>query len=294
MGRPWLPLTLAVAALTLSACLDDPAVRERLGVDENGRPVGPSVAPTAGPATPDPAGSPVPSPAASAPEASPAPSASPAQPGVTGRYDKTFDPLDLAIAGPGYLMVARRPDPQSFSDVLFTREGALDLVYVANGSPAPGGATVVGPGEWRLQTQDGLRVMGYSYEGPDGAPPPAEMRSTNFQSLFQPGGAGRVGAIAVDTQANLNFAPHFNFKGQLLSQQRPPTDLEGDDLQIYVAIVQFERPAGLKPVTGFPGYMYAPEAGVVSVGIAGVTTPAAGVPRPVGDANLIRPETLER
>jgi hypothetical protein len=61
-----------------------------------------------------------------------------------------------------------------------------------------------------------------------------------------------------------------------------------------VAIVQFERPAGLKPVAGFPGYTYDPEAGVVSVGIAGVTTPAAGVPRPVGDANLIRPETLER
>ena len=68
------------------------------------------------------------------------------------------------------------------------------------------------------KSSDGLRVMGYNYAGPDGTAPPAEMRSTNFGSLFQPGGTAGVGAIAVDSQANLNFTPHFNFKGQLLSQ----------------------------------------------------------------------------
>ncbi|MOA65527.1 hypothetical protein D3C78_1919480 [compost metagenome] len=63
---------------------------------------------------------------------------------------------------------------------------------------------------------------------------------------------------------------------------------------MYLAIVQFERPHALKRVAGYPAFEYTQDAGVVSVGIAGMTTAPAGVPRPVGDANLIRPETLER
>jgi hypothetical protein len=292
-------IALVAATLTLGACLDDPAVRERLGVDEQGRPLGPS--PGATPATPVPSGAPAsPTPAASASPTDaaaspgPSPSATTPAPGVTGAYRKTFDPLDLAIAGPGYFVLATRPDPRGFEELLFTRAGQFDLVYVAAGSPAPGMPTVVGPGEWRLMTPEGLYVLGYQYRGEEAALPPSESRSMSFQSAFRMGGTASVGPIVIDSQSNLNFAPHFNFKGQLLSDQKPPMDTDATPLQVYVAIAQFERPAALKPRAGFPAFTHEPDAGVVAVGIAGITTPPAGVPRPVGDANLLRPETLER
>src|SRR5262245_40943021 len=119
MTRRWLSWTLVAVALSLSACLDDPAVRERLGVDENGRAIG-TPSPTA---TSSSSPSPEPSPAVT-------PSASPVAPGVTGRYEKTFDPLDLAIAGPGYFVLSTKPNPQSFDEVLFTRRGEFELAFV--------------------------------------------------------------------------------------------------------------------------------------------------------------------
>ncbi|MFN3432500.1 MAG: hypothetical protein ACK46X_21450, partial [Candidatus Sericytochromatia bacterium] len=261
-------IALVAATLTVSACLDDPAVRERLGVDEQGRPIGPS--PGAAPATPAPSGapaSPTPSPSPSPTETPRSPSASPSAaavaPGVTGSYRKTFDPLDLAIAGPGYFVLATRPDPRGFEELLFTRTGQFDLVYVAAGSPAPGVPTVVGPGEWRLMTPEGLYVLGYQYRGEEAAMPPSETRSMSFQSAFRMGGTASVGPILIDSQSNLNFAPHFNFKGQLLSDQKPPMDTDATPLQVYVAIAQFERPAALKPRPGFPAFTYDADVGVV-------------------------------
>jgi hypothetical protein len=298
MRRLGWPLTL-VAALSLTACLDDPAVRERLGVDLNGSPL---------PGTsPSPGASPVPTPSAGASAlASPTPtpsgsaSAAPAAPGVTGDYRRTFDPLDLAIAGPGYFVVSTRSDPQEMQDVYFTRNGEFDLTFIPNnaGSPPPASAPALTEGVWRLEAGSGLTVVGFAYDGPDGTPVPPEGRSDYFQGAFTLGGSGattvRAGALSFTTPVNQTIAPGFNFKGQLLNQNRPPTAPDGTPRQLYVAIAQFEHPEKLQAATGFPGYRYTPECGRVSAGIAGVVSPTAGVKRPVGDANMVRTETLER
>lgn len=298
MRRIGLPLTLVVATLSLSACLDDPAVRAKLGVDENGSPL-PSPTPS-GAVVASPAAVVSPSPVPSA-SISPAPSTSPSpspQPGVTGHYVETFDPLDLAIAGPGYFVVATRPDPQGMADLRFTRLGRFDLQFTPTGSPAPGNAPAVNNGTWTLKTGEGLTVLGFSYQGPDGTPAPPEARSDYYQGAFTLGGGGSAlvtaGPLIVDASANLNFAPGFNFKGQLLSQNKPPVDADGNPRQLFVAVAQFDHPEKLEPQQGFPGFKWNTDVGNIYVGIAGIVSPRASVPRPVGDANLIRTGTLEQ
>jgi hypothetical protein len=195
-------------------------------------------------------------------------------------------------------VLSTRPDPKALADLLFTRQGDFDLPFVPTGSPAPGGAPVVQNGTWTLRTSDGMTVLGFNYQGPDGTPAPPESRSTNYLGAFTLGGGGSAlvtaGPLIVDAGANLNFAPSFNFKGQLLTQNRPPVDADGNPRQLYVAIAQFDHPQALKPQPGSSTYRYDPAAGNVYVGLAGFVSAPAGVPRPVGDANLIKTETLER
>lgn len=296
MAHARLPLLLAVSALALSACLDDPAVRERLGVDENGRPIGASASPA--PATPAPAASVAPS---RSPEATPTPSpsasASGGVPGATGRYHKTWDPLDIALSGPGYLVLSTRPDPRTLDDLLFTRYGELDLKYVPAGSPAPGATTVAGPGAWRLQTPEGLHVLGFDYEGEDDAPHPAEAQGRDFESAFTLGAGSSsrlsAGPLALDSLKNPDLVPAFNFKGQLTHRNRPPLGADGEPRQMFVAIARVQNPQALKAQPGLSAYRYVPEAGVLQVGIAGIRATEGSLPRPVGDAVLVMPETVE-
>lgn len=302
MARVRLPILLAVMSVTLAACLDDPAVRERLGVDENGRPIGASASPVAAAspsASPSPSFIPFPS---RSPAVTPSPTATVTPgpggvPGATGHYRNTWDPLDIALSGPGYLVLSTRPDPRTLEDLLFTRYGSLDLKYVPSGSPAPGAGTVAGPGEWRLQTSEGLHVLGFNYEGNDDLLPPAEAQGRDLESAFTlgAGSATRVvaGPIVLDSLRNPSLSPAFNFKGQLTNQNRPPTGVDGEPRQVFVAIARLQNPQALKPQPGLPTYRYTPEAGVIQVGIAGVRATEGGLPRPVGDAVLIMPETVE-
>lgn len=269
-----------LAALALAGCLDNPDVARYAadhGASATASATVPVAAPTAAAST------------AAAPTTAPAATG---VPGGTGNYVKTFAPLDLAIAGQGYFCVATRPDPQSLDDVFFTRYGHFELDFVPAASPTPeaGG----GAGTWRLMTPDGLYVLGFTSPG---ATPPPEARGTTLSTTFTLGGSGgpmvTAAPILIDAQANPTFEPRFNFQGQLFNQTQAPVDANGDDQQVYLAIAQFDTPAGLHAHPGESTYNWVPDAGAIDVGIAGVQAGPAQLPRPVGASNLIRPETLE-
>lgn len=284
------PLLLAAAAMALASCLDDPAVRERAGLDEYGRPL-----PDASRFVTD-NGTPTPTPAVGTPPPSPPPTASAsAVPVPTGQLDKTFDPLDAAIDGPGYFVLSTQPSPAAMSDLLFTRHGSFELQFLPEASPAP---LDPGPGTWRLMTAEGLHVLGFDWEGPDGGPMPAESSSTSFELAFTlrlaTGRTVQAAPIAIDARANPNLWPSWNFKGQLLSINAPPLGAGAEPRQIYLAIAQFDHPQALKPRAALRAFEYAPEAGPARVGLAGVRPGEAQPPRPVGEATMILPATLER
>lgn len=299
----WLA-ALVVATSGLAACIDDPAVRERLGIDENGSPA-PVVSPTSfgrpteapdRPATGEAPVStaPAPTPSASG-EAVPTPHPSPAGvPGAKGNYVRTYDPLDLAISGPGYFVLSTELAPRSFDDLLFTRQGRFELRFVPEASPAPGatGTPFGGPGRFRLVTPEGLYVLGYDYEGPEGTRVPAESSGSSYAAAFTLETI-EAGPLAVDAVVNSNLRPHFNFKGQLLNQEQPPLGADREPRQLFVAIAQVEKPEALVARPGLPAYTWRFEAGVVRVGFAGVRGGEAAIRRPVGEANLILPETIE-
>lgn len=290
---------LAACALGLGACIDDPAVRDRLGIDENGSPV-PVVSPTSfGGPTPVPEApvmgeAPASGPASAAPTTAASGTVAPS-PLPSGEFVRTYDPLDLAISGPGYFVLSTELEPDSFEDLLFTRHGSFELRFVGEASPAPGsvGTPVLGgPGRYRLQTPEGLYVLGFDYEGPEGTRVPAEARGSSYPAAFTLETV-EAGPLALDAVANANLRPHFNFKGQLLNQERPPLGREGEPRQMFVAIAQVEKPEALGARPGLPAYEWRSEAGVVRVGIAGVRGGEADLRRPVGEANLILPETIE-
>lgn len=302
------PFVLTAAALVLASCLDDPAVRERAGLDELGRPLpagsqpageGPAPVPTrTDERTPGPSSSSsvLPFPSGEAPPTA-GPSATPV-PAASGEYVRTFDPLDAAIAGPGFFVLSTQPAPTSMNDLLFTRRGNFDLVFVPEAQPSPGSVLLFGPGTWRLQTPEGYHVLGFDFEGPEGVSLPPESASTNFEIAFTLAGGGgrsvRAAPITLDSRSNPNLLPSWNFKGQLLSLNGPPLGLEGEPRQIYLAVAQLDHPGALQARPALEAYDYRLEAGTVRVGIAGVKPGEAQLPRPVGEANTILPATLER
>ncbi|HEY9723542.1 MAG TPA: hypothetical protein V6D47_16140 [Oscillatoriaceae cyanobacterium] len=276
---------LLALGLGIAACTDDPAVQQWAvdhGVASNTALPATATAPVAPPSTT----------ATSTAAPSPASTTAPVSvPGMTNNYVKTFNPLDVAIAGPGYFCVATRPNPQSLDDIFFTRYGHFEFDFVPAASSTPEAGS--GPGTWRLMTPDGLYVLGFTTQSTQ---LPAEARGTTL-STFTLGGSGgptlTAAPIGVDAMANPTFEPRFNFQGQLTNQTQAPVDSDGNDQLIYLAIAQFDAPGGLNAHPGETTYNWISDAGTIDVGIAGVRAEPDSVPRPVGAANLIRPETLE-
>lgn len=219
-------------------------------------------------------------------------------PAAPVRIVRTDRPLDVAIAGPGYLVVAARPDPRDWADVAFTRDGALGLEFVQAASPQPGavGFPITGPGEWTLRTRDGRWVLGFELaQDPDRYAPP-EGRSTAFSQAFAlggvAGGGAALGPLRLETAAGLAPEAWLDFRGRLTIAGQPPADADGRARFLYLAVAQVELPGRLA-IAPDGDRRYDPEAGLVEVGIAGLAARRGEAPRPVGDANLVMPGELE-
>lgn len=229
---------------------------------------------------------------------SPEPTARPStSPTPAPRRRRTGRPLDVAIAGPGYLVVASRPAPRDWADVALTRHGELNLEFQAAASPLPGAAgfPVTGPGEWTLRTADGRWVLGFELaQDPDRYAPP-EGRSTAFASAFAlggvAGGGAAVGPLRLPTSASLRPDAWLDFRGRVTLEGQPPVDEDGRARFMYLAVVQVEAPERLVPAPG--GFRYDPDAGLAHAGIAGLPAARGEAPRVVGDASSLEPGWLE-
>ncbi len=226
---------------------------------------------------------------------SPEPTASPAaSPTPAPRQVRTDRPLDVAIAGPGFLVVATRPAPRDWADVTFTRQGELTLAFQQAASPLPGAAgfPLTGPGEWTLRTPDGRWVLGFELAQDPNRYAPPEGRSTAFQAAFALGGGAAVGPLRLATSASLRPEAWLDFSGRLTLAGQPPVDEDGRTRFVYLALAQVERPERLVAAPG-GGFRYDPAAGLAQVGLAGLAAGRGEAPRPVGDANRLAPGYLE-
>ena len=228
------------------------------------------------------------------PTPGPTPSAAPS-PSSGGAF-RTDRPLDVALTGPGYLVVATRPDPRDWPDVAFVPGGELGLEFRQAASPLPGSAgfPVSGPGAWTLRTHDGRYVLGFELARDPDAYAPPEGRSTAFTSAFAlggvAGGGATVGPLSLDTPAGLAPDAWLDYRGRLTIAGQPPVDAEGRARFMYLAVAQVEDATKLVPLGAERRYDQA--AGLVHVGIAGLPAGRGEAPRPVGDANLLRPGHL--
>jgi hypothetical protein len=205
---------------------------------------------------------------------------------------RTDRPLDVAIDGPGYLVLATRPDPRDWADVVFTRAGGLHLEFLQAASPLPGSAgyPVTGPGEWTLRDPAGRFVLGFEPGQDPSRLAPPETRGTAYTSVFGLG-RGAAGPIRLPSPAGLAPDAWLDFQGRLTIAGQPPVDEDGRARFLYLAVAQFELPGKLVQAPG--GLRYDPEAGVVEAGLAGFPAARGDARRPVGDANALAPGYLE-
>jgi hypothetical protein len=243
---------------------------------------------TPAPATPVPTVTPIPTPIAptGSPGASASPQASPsaAASGSPGPYQATGTAGDLAVSGPGYFVLATKPDPLTTEDLLFTRHGKFRL------KPEAAGALAI----FRLQHADfGFHVVGFTLPGGTAAGAPAETRSDGGATLATTWAGQPVRAAALYLDADRNEEAQtklaFDYTGRLLVDGAAPRGTDAGPVQAFVAVAQFERPDALVPAAGFAGiYRYAPDAGEVRLGVA-----VSGAGREVGNANLVLTGQLE-
>lgn len=247
-------------------------------------PTPPPIAPTSGPSA-------SPSPAASAsPTASP--SATPSPAGTSGPFSRTGAPADLAVSGPGYFVLATKPNPVGIEDLLFTRHGHFRLKAESSGSVPV----------FRLRHADhAFYVVGYQVAG-EPAVPPAETAGEDQAVLATTWGATGLAAAGLSLDADRNPQAQsqlaFDYTGKLLVAGGAPRAADGQLGTLYVAIAQFDSPDRLVPALGFPGILRyetsalepaePPTGGQVRLGVA-----VSGVGRPLGNANLILSGSLE-
>lgn len=240
---------------------------------------------------PCPSGAPCAEASAGAPSPTPAlsPTASPTASPVLAI--ETDDPLDVAIAGPGYFVLAARWPATDLADLYFTRHGAFRWTYHAatDADARPG---------YRLESAEGLPVVGYARAGAL-ATDPSEGRGGDFSSAFDlEGGRLLPATLAVDALANPGALPQFDFRGQLTVGSDAagtglPRDADGHAWSLFLAVAVPEDPAALVPVAGMPWWRYDPAGGALDVGLAGRPRHPGDLPRPVGDAVVLRPGWLE-
>jgi hypothetical protein len=205
----------------------------------------------------------------------------------------------VAIAGPGYFVVASRPDPRDWADLTLTRDGEFVVEPLNTGSPLPGagGLPVVGAdgmGDWTLRTPDGRYVLGWDLQtDPDRLAPP-EARGTGLPEALALGGPQaqtKVGPLRLPALGG--FAPdaRLDVRGRLTLGGRGPVDADGRAHWLHVAIAMVGDPTKL--IAQGRGFRYDRAAGVVEAGIAGMPAARGEGRRPVGDANVLEPGYLD-
>jgi len=239
----------------------------------------PRVTPTTGPVTPGPSGSPG---ASASPSASPSPSPTASASLAPGALRTTNAVGDLAISGPGYFVLATRPDPAGTEDLLFTRHGHFVL------KSEPAGALPL----FRLKHADhGFYVLGFQRAGATGAPDEALGTNGAMLGTLWSDQAITAAGLAADGDRNPDAGAKlsFDFAGRLLLAGAAPRGTDGSAQPSYVAIATVATPSALKPAPGFAGiYRYAAGAGDVAIGVA-----VSGAGRTVGNVSLILTGKLE-
>ncbi|MDB5097838.1 MAG: hypothetical protein JWM80_2259 [Cyanobacteria bacterium RYN_339] len=228
---------------------------------------------------------PTPPPASPSPTASLDPAASPVATPTPDRYKKTTVATDLAVSGPGFFVLATKPNPASAADLLFTRNGHFKLVHDTAGALSL----------WRLRhaTFD-FYAAGYMIAGGTGAGAPSETSASDHAELATSWGGldTTLGGVVIDAERNTDAltTARFDFTGRLLLGELAPRGADGGPVQVYVGVAQVAEPSQLVAQPGFAGvYKYVPAAGALQLGVA-----TSGDGRPVGNANLILTSTLEQ
>lgn len=235
----------------------------------------PALPPVASPA-------PTPTPTPAHDGASPSPSAS-ASPGAD-RFEKTGQATDIAVSGPAYLVLSTKAEPTTVEDLLFTKNGHLQVEKDTTGQVAV----------FRLRHADHkFHVVGFARAGAKeiGAPaettgPGAALLTSEWVSPIKALGL----ALDADRNPDAGSKLSFDYTGKLRLAEVDPRSGDGGGLQAYVALAQVAEPKDLVEQPGFEGvYKYRPEAGAIALGVA-----VTGAGRTVGNANLILTGTLEK
>lgn len=212
---------------------------------------------------------------------SPGASASP----VPAGYTKTNVATDLAVSGPGYFVLATKPNPSVLEDLYYTRNGHFKLVKEnVDGGPA----------QWRLKhTTSDFYVVGFAIT-PGRSDAPDETSGISEALLNSQWGGTAVSAVAVSLDAGRNpdAATKLSFSnaGRVSYDGNDPFASDGvQRVASYVGLVQFEHPEHLVAQPGIDGvYRFAADAGRIFLGVS-----VTGLNRPVGNNNRILVGTLE-
>jgi flagellar hook protein FlgE len=201
---------------------------------------------------------------------------------VPAGYTKTNVATDLAVSGPGYLVLSTKRNPTMLEDLFFTRKGHLKLQ-----NEVDNGLTLTR----LMHTANGtFYLLGYQAAGsPAGDPVETTGISEGVLSTTWGGTAIAPAPLSLDADRNAKASTDLNFtsEGQLLMGTAAPHATDGRDLTAYVVLAQFTHPESLSAVSGIDGFFrYNANAGPIFMGVAGLG-------RPVGAANLILPATLE-
>lgn len=202
---------------------------------------------------------------------------------------ETGNGLDVAIAGPGTFMLAGRVPLTDLAEVYFTRTGSFRWIYHGADPSAPGPAHPT----YRLETPDGLPVLGYTLASEDDTRLPTEGSGGSLDALTLDGGRAPLAPLSFDAVANPAAAARFDYRGRVLldgTAQDQVLDADGRAWSLYVAVAQPEDVGTLVPLTG-AWWRY--DAGRIDAGLAGCPQAPGELPRPVGEANVLKPGWLE-
>ncbi|MDB5100947.1 MAG: hypothetical protein JWM80_5368 [Cyanobacteria bacterium RYN_339] len=228
-----------------------------------------------------------------------------------GAIFETKDPVNLAINGDGFFVLARGLAPKSWDDVILTRDGAFHLEFSPRTVRRPDGSLLPGNGTYRLTNKSGFYVMGYRSSVSENVrpfgTPPEDTHGTKLSDLSTvstpdtPGGtplAVPLAPVEIELATNPKMANDLTFdpQGLLRMNGEAPRDASGQPANMYVALAKVELRLGLRRMNGDFGagnylYQYQPAAGMISAGVAG-TGNITG--QRVGTTNTLSPGAVEQ
>lgn len=212
------------------------------------------------------------------------PSPQPSASGTLGPYRTTQQPMDLALSGPAFFVLATKPEPTAKEDLLLSRHGHFRM------QQEMGARGMV----WRLRHGDlGLYVVGFS--GPQGPDPqePEERTQLGDVPLWTRwrDTPASMTALTLDAERNpqANSQLRSDHTGLLQLQLDPPRAEDRSPLRVRLALIEVERPEALLPASGTTlMFRYAPAAGPARLGVA-----VSGAGRVLGSRNLVLTGRLE-